>query len=124
MKIKPLAVPLVALLLSACAGTTPPPRFSLLDPADPKAPESAVEPRSPVLERPAEEPTASPAASEPTAMGHEHHRESPAGEASSTADVYSCPTHPQVREAKPGNCPHCGVTLVKQPPQPHEEHPR
>jgi hypothetical protein len=124
MKIKPLAVPLLALFLSACAGTTPPPRFSVLDPADPKAPESAVEPRSPLLAEPAERPTAPPAASEPTPMGHEHHKESPPGEASPAADVYSCPRHAQVREAKPGQCPICGTTLVKQPPKPHEEHPR
>jgi hypothetical protein len=124
MKIKPLPVPLLALLLSACAGTTPPPRFSVLDPADPKAPESAVEPRSTLLERPPEQPTASPAASEPTLMGHEHHTESPPGQASNAADVYSCPTHSQVREAKPGKCSICGTTLVKQPPKPHEEHPR
>jgi hypothetical protein len=123
MKIKPLAVPIVAALLSACAGTTPPPRFSVLDPADPKAPESAVEPRSPLLERPAERPTAAPAASEPIPMGHEHHMESLPGEGPSTADVFSCPIHPQVREANPGKCPRCGTTLVKQPAKPHEEHP-
>ena len=55
MRITPFAVLLSGLVLSACAGVTPPPRFSVADPADPKAPESAAEPRSPLLEPPAEQ---------------------------------------------------------------------
>ncbi len=27
------------------------------------------------------------------------------------ADGYTCPMHPEVRKAQPGNCPHCGMTL-------------
>lgn len=123
MRIKPFAVLLSGLLLSACAGTTPPPRFSALDPADPKAPESAVEARAPLLERPAEQTTApARAASEPRSMGHEHHLEPSSAEAPSTVDVYSCPMHPQVRQATSGKCPICGTTLVKQAGKPHEEH--
>ncbi len=122
MRIKPLVVSLSGLLLSACAGATPPPRFSALDPADPKAPESAVDPRSPLLEGPAEQPTTPSSASETLPMGHEHHMDSSSGEASPIADVYSCPMHPQVREPKPGKCPICGMTLVKQPAKPHGEH--
>jgi Heavy metal binding domain len=32
---------------------------------------------------------------------------------------YTCPMHPQIKEAKPGNCPICGMTLIKEavPPQ-------
>src|SRR5688572_10086354 len=29
-----------------------------------------------------------------------------------TAEVYSCPMHPEVRSDKPGNCPKCGMALV------------
>jgi Cu(I)/Ag(I) efflux system membrane fusion protein len=28
-------------------------------------------------------------------------------------DIYTCPMHPQVKEHHPGNCPICGMTLVK-----------
>jgi hypothetical protein len=27
--------------------------------------------------------------------------------------VYTCPMHPEVRSATPGNCPKCGMTLVQ-----------
>ncbi len=117
MKIKPF-VPLGGLLLSACAATTPPPRFSAPDPADPKASESTVDPRPLLLEGPPEGPVPPPATSEATPTGHEHDRTP----ASAMADVYSCPVHPRVREADPGKCPLCGMTLVKQPAQPHGDH--
>ncbi|MGV3529663.1 MAG: multicopper oxidase domain-containing protein [Flavisolibacter sp.] len=30
-----------------------------------------------------------------------------------TKTIYTCPMHPQVQKEKPGNCPICGMTLVK-----------
>lgn len=30
------------------------------------------------------------------------------------AAVYTCPMHPEVKQPAPGNCPKCGMTLVKQ----------
>ena len=122
MRIRPLAILFSGLLLSACAGTTPPPRFSVLDPADPKAPESAVEPQPALLERPSEQANTPPAASEATRPGHRHPMESSSGDALPTADAYSCPMHPQLREARPGKCPLCGMTLVKEPAKPRGEH--
>nr|WP_262890451.1 multicopper oxidase domain-containing protein [Pontibacter beigongshangensis] len=31
--------------------------------------------------------------------------------------IYTCPMHPEVQSTKPGNCPKCGMTLVKQKPK-------
>ncbi|HMJ47632.1 MAG TPA: heavy metal-binding domain-containing protein, partial [Ferruginibacter sp.] len=31
----------------------------------------------------------------------------------STKIIYTCPMHPQIQKEKPGNCPICGMTLVK-----------
>jgi CopA family copper-resistance protein len=33
------------------------------------------------------------------------------------AQAYSCPMHPEVKSDKPGNCPKCGMKLVKQMPE-------
>ena len=41
--------------------------------------------------------------------GHEHCHDVAANEA-----VYSCPMHPEVRQAAPGDCPKCGMHLVTQ----------
>ena len=121
MRIKPFVALLSGLLLSACAGTTPPPRLSTPDPADPKAPESAVEPRSPVLQPASEPATAAPAARGSTPMGLDHHMDLSSGEPSTPGGVYSCRMHPQVKERQPGKCPICGMTLVKQPAELHRE---
>ncbi len=122
MRIKPFVVLFSGLLLSACAASTPPPRFSTRDPADPKAPESAVEPQSPVLQPASEPATATPAASGSTPMGPDQHMDPSSGEPSPNAEVYSCRMHPQVKERQPGKCPICGMTLVKQPAKQGGEH--
>jgi membrane fusion protein, copper/silver efflux system len=36
----------------------------------------------------------------------------------SNAVVYACPMHPEVTSNKPGNCPKCGMALVKKETQP------
>ena len=35
--------------------------------------------------------------------------------------IYTCPMHPQIREDHPGNCPICGMALVKKSGQPSEK---
>lgn len=32
--------------------------------------------------------------------------------------MYSCPMHPEVRQAFPGECPKCGMRLVQEQPAP------
>ena len=34
--------------------------------------------------------------------------------AESQQTFYTCAMHPQIHESKPGNCPKCGMTLVKE----------
>ena len=41
--------------------------------------------------------------SKPNAEEHSAHK----------SEYYTCPMHPQIRKDKPGNCPICGMTLVK-----------
>jgi FtsP/CotA-like multicopper oxidase with cupredoxin domain/uncharacterized Zn finger protein (UPF0148 family) len=36
-----------------------------------------------------------------------------AASAQTTKVVYTCPMHPEIQQSKPGNCPKCGMTLVK-----------
>ena len=36
--------------------------------------------------------------------------------------VYTCPMHPQVRQASPGKCPICGMNLVVVESEPEPEH--
>lgn len=41
--------------------------------------------------------------------------------------VYSCPMYLEVRQAKPGQCPKCGMDLVPEKEEQHDqsaEHPR
>jgi DNA-directed RNA polymerase subunit RPC12/RpoP len=31
--------------------------------------------------------------------------------------IYTCPMHPEIHASKPGNCPKCGMKLVKEKPK-------
>jgi hypothetical protein len=111
MKTRAASAVLTALFLTGCAATTPAPRFSAVSPADVEAPEAATTPPAPVLMggRDASGPEPAGATAKP-AGGHEGHT------APSSAPVdaeYSCPMHPEAKQASPGSCPKCGMTLVK-----------
>lgn len=111
MQTRAASAVLTAFFLTGCAGTTPPPRFSAVSPADAEAPEAATPPPAPALTggREASGPDPAGATAKP-AGGHEGHT------APAPAPVeaeYSCPMHPEVKQASPGSCPKCGMTLVK-----------
>ena len=36
---------------------------------------------------------------------------------------YTCPMHPEIHEAKPGECPNCGMTLIKKSATPEGAKP-
>lgn len=97
---------LAGLTLAGCAAVTPPPRFSDLSPADPKAPESGV--LVPISTLTGGGDVAQPSASEPVAA-HAHETAGRSKEAVS----YTCPMHPEIKRAAPGKCPICGMTLVR-----------
>lgn len=52
-------------------------------------------------------------------VGHEHdERPQPEPARASRETIYTCPMHPEVRQAEPGSCPKCGMALepVAAPP--------
>jgi Heavy metal binding domain len=102
---------LTALFLTGCAATTPPPRFSAVGPADAEAPEAATPPAAPNLTggRDASGPEPPGATARP-AGGHEGHAAPPPAPADAE---YSCRMHPEVKQASPGTCPKCGMTLIR-----------
>ena len=52
----------------------------------------------------------------PAAKAAEKPGGKPESSAKSPAVFYTCLMHPQIHEAKPGQCPTCGMTLVKERP--------
>lgn len=44
-------------------------------------------------------------------MNHEHSARNAASAATIAATEYTCPMHPEIRQAEPGSCPKCGMAL-------------
>jgi uncharacterized protein involved in copper resistance len=121
-----------AAVLVGCAVNLPPPPIS--NPADAHAPEAATAPLRPTLLATSHT-FLSPAAGDREQAAKQmdkskmKHGSSDKGtmrdempgmsemskEAAVPAPVtyYTCPMHAQIKEGKPGNCPICGMTLVK-----------
>ena len=83
-----------------CAGAPLPSSHSPQDPANPCAPEAAMDIGAPT---PAQAEASSP-------NEHSGMSEADAGV------VYTCPMHPEVQQSAPGRCPKCGTTLVVKKP--------
>ncbi len=120
---------MAALLLAGCAATTPAPRFSAVSPADKDGPEAGTPPPAPALASEPEALTPVPPAESPKPAGgherdsmpaeapavreHEGHSPSVPAAPSPADQWYTCPMHPEVKQASPGSCPKCGMTLVR-----------
>ncbi len=91
--------------LPSCATTTKNDSLSAGHPAHPAAPEAQV--RSPSQSNPAKATAASSNAGPTTATDANE----TAGEGRTT--FYTCPMHPEVQQPDPGQCPKCGMVLVK-----------
>jgi hypothetical protein len=129
MQTKAASAVLTALFLTGCAATTPAPRFSAVSPADADAPEAATPPPAPALAGKAEAKGPAPSGDTPKpSVGHQGHsmpveptttREHEGHPAAAPAtpgpadEAYSCPMHPELKQASPGSCPKCGMQLVK-----------
>lgn len=119
----PLAV-VALLLLQSCAVNLPPgPATSA---ADPHAPEAAGAPRRSSLlatSRNFLSPAADDREEKAKKMDHSKMKmdgmsgmsgmQGMSGNAAAAAPYYTCLMHPEIHEAKPGQCPKCGMTLVK-----------
>jgi Cu+-exporting ATPase len=47
---------------------------------------------------------------------HHDHTSKPAGSGTAAGTIYTCPMHPEVRQAGPGHCPKCGMALEPELP--------
>jgi len=111
-------------LLSGCAVNLPP--SPARDPADVQAREATAAPLRPTLLASTHTYLSLPAdgheqAAKQMDMSEMKRKASETATQTSppSQTYYTCPMHPQIKEAKPGNCPICGMTLIKEavPPQ-------
>lgn len=144
------ALCLVANALTGCAVRLPP--ASASNPADPGAPAAATAPLRPTLlatsrtylsphaddrEEKAKKMDMSQMKNgtmprDSAGMSHEGHDMSgmtsaqpakPAAPAPGAVAYYTCPMHREVHESKPGECPECGMTLIKKTGAPEGARP-
>lgn len=128
MQNKAAVAVMTALLLASCAAMTPAPRFSAVSPADRDGPEAGTPPPVPALAgEPEAQAPAQPGATPPPAAGHAGHAmpaaatrgheghspTAPAAPGDPGGQLYTCPMHPEVKQASPGSCPKCGMPLVR-----------
>jgi hypothetical protein len=92
----------------------------------PASSEAEEAPARPIATSLASDPLQEQAPEQPAHESHAHHHEHGAGAGAGAAHEsaqYSCPMHPEVQQAGPGECPKCGMRLVHKPsPQAEPAH--
>lgn len=94
---------------SKMQGMTAPARGQAASPASKEAVEMEMKKTSDEMKKVSDELKAKTDAGNPTRKSSPN--PSPSGQA--TAAYWTCVMHPEIHEAKPGQCPKCGMTLVK-----------
>jgi hypothetical protein len=101
---------LVSVALAGCAARFP--ARSPIGPADPAAASAAHPPLRPGLVAGARTFLSPAAGADARRMKHSAPPNN-SGTLPATEESYTCPMHPAVRADHPGNCPICGMTLMK-----------
>ena len=109
------AIPVVV-VLAGCAVTLPP--APAADPANPGAPEAATAPLRPQLlasSRNFLTPAAADraAASKMKTMNMQGSHAAMGAPAAPSGEYYTCPMHAEIHQQQPGECPICGMNLIK-----------
>ncbi len=94
---------------SKMPGMSPPPSATASSPASKEAVEMEMKKTSDEMKQLSDELKAKSDATSPA----EKPGDKPEAAANSPTVFYTCSMHPQIKEAKPGQCPICGMTLVK-----------
>lgn len=95
-----------------------PPPLPAENPADPGAPAATTAPFQPRLLANSRSFLSPTTENRENRLTPEPHQLSPRA-----AIIYTCPMQPEIQETKPGNCPICGMTLVRKTSMPKGARP-
>ena len=102
----------LSVLWVAGCGSVKLPEIGDTHPASPAAAEAPMPRPSNVLDVGGSSAPANPPPPKASDSPHEPHGEGAKAPPAAPATLYTCPMHPEVVSAKPGQCPKCGMALV------------